>query len=602
MVALQKSLFVTDKDRIWRIDPSGKAEVFVQPGAFPTPPVNLSGMTVLTQFKGGGALYVSDSGGPDNKGGAVYRVATNNGSVTPVTDQKKAPDLQRPAGLASDGANHLLVIDSSNGQLHRIRLADGTTEKVAEGFGQGEGLVWDKFGRLFISDPQNGKVFAIPRPGENPAALRAGFQGPAGLSLDASGKSILVADTKAGSVIAVPIQIPGAEVDDTPLAVETAPAFPDLEWTGYNPVTKTGVLNQFRPILLTHAGDGSNRVFVATQLGAVHVFPNDQQAKTTKVFLDIQDKAKYSNSMNEEGFLGMAFHPKFKENGEFFVFYTPRNEKLINVVSRFRVSKDDPNKADPASEEIILRISKHSWNHDGGTIVFGPDGYLYIAIGDGGGLNDPPKNGQNLKVMNGKILRIDVDRKDPGKNYAIPADNPFVKRDDVLPEIWAYGLRNPWRIAFDRQTGKLWEGEVGQDLFEEINIIQKGGNYGWSIRESFHPFSAAGVGLRKDIVEPIWEYHHDLGKSITGGHVYRGKEVPELEGSYLYADYVSNKIWALRFDEAKGRVVANRSIRGPNQPWLSFGEDERGEAYIMTYSQTGKGIYKFVRSPAAAAP
>jgi glucose/arabinose dehydrogenase len=305
---------------------------------------------------------------------------------------------------------------------------------------------------------------------------------------------------------------------------------------------------------------------------------------------------RYQDKENEEGFLGLAFHPDYKKNGEFFVFYTPKDKKLVNVVSRFKVSKDDPDKADPASEEIIFSVKRPFWNHDGGTICFGPDSYLYIALGDGGAANDPFNNAQNLKTPLGDVLRIDVNKKDSGKNYAIPADNPFVGNQDARPEIWAYGLRNVWRMAFDRKTGQLWAGEVGQNLYEEINIIVKGGNYGWKLRESLHPFGANGVGPRPDLIEPIWEYHHDIGKSITGGHVYRGKNLPELDGLYLYGDYISNKIWALRYDDKEKRVVANRPIRDKGQAILSFGEDEAGEVYLLTYSATGRGIYRFVRT------
>jgi glucose/arabinose dehydrogenase len=201
----------------------------------------------------------------------------------------------------------------------------------------------------------------------------------------------------------------------------------------------------------------------------------------------------------------------------------------------------------------------------------------------------------------GKVLRIDVDHKDGDKNYAIPKDNPFVEVPDARQEIWAYGLRNIWRMAFDRKTGRLWAADVGQNLYEEIDFIVKGGNYGWNLREGLHPFGTRGVGPRPDLIEPIWEYNHDVGKSLTGGLVYRGELLPELKGHYLYADYVSSKIWALVYDDAKGRVVANRPIRDPNVPVMSFGEDEKGEAYFMTFSSTGKGIYRFVR-PATEKP
>jgi glucose/arabinose dehydrogenase len=422
------------------------------------------------------------------------------------------------------------------------------------------------------------------------------FEQAADLCIDAANKNVLIPDMKAGTLTAVPASIAGWEVDETPLSVGTEVAFPNLEWTGWKAEDDTGKVAVLRPILLTHAGDGSNRVFVPTQQGVVHVFPNDDSAKKTSIFLDITPRIRYLDKQNEEGLLGMAFHPKFKQKGEFFIFYTDVKSKMANVVSRFRVSKTNPNMADPASEEEIIRFEKPYWNHDGGTILFGPDGYLYITHGDGGNFNDPHENGQNLNTLLGKVLRLDVDHKDSGKNYAIPKDNPFVGKKDVKPEIWAYGLRNIWRMAFDRKTGELWAGDVGQNLYEEIIILKAGGNYGWNIRESLHPFGVKGVDVRPDLIEPIWEYHHDIGKSITGGLVYRGKKVPELEGAYIYADYISARIWALWYDAAKGRVVANREIRGPGIPIPSFGEDEQGEAYFLVHNATGKGIYRFVKS------
>jgi quinoprotein glucose dehydrogenase len=338
-----------------------------------------------------------------------------------------------------------------------------------------------------------------------------------------------------------------------------------------------------RPILLTHAGDGSNRVFIPSQLGKIYVLPNDPSVEDPEVFMDISDRVVFENKQNEKGLLGMAFHPNYKENGEFFVYYTPTDTKAhATAISRFRVSKDDPNKADPDSEERLLVVDQPFWNHEGGTVVFGPDGYLYIALGDGGLANDPYKNGQNLNTLLGKILRIDVDHKEDGKPYAIPKDNPFVGQEGKRGEIWAYGLRNPWRIAFDRATGTLWCGDVGQDLWEEIDLIEKGGNYGWNKREGFHKFGTAGSEASAEFIEPIWEYHHETGKSITGGHVYRGKKFPELVGCYLYADYVSGKVWALKYDEEAKQVVANYSIPGNIMPIMSFGEDEQGESYYTT--------------------
>jgi glucose/arabinose dehydrogenase len=312
-----------------------------------------------------------------------------------------------------------------------------------------------------------------------------------------------------------------------------------------------------------------------------------------KTFFDIRDKVQYDVKENEEGFLGMAFHPKFKENGEFFVYYTAtatRENPHLSVISRFKVSKDDPNRADPASEEVILTIKQPYWNHNGGTIVFGPDGYLYVGLGDGGAGNDPHMNGQNLQSLLGKILRIDVDHKDRGKNYAIPMDNPFAGDKMMRGEIWAYGIRNIWRMSFDRKTGACWAGDVGQNLWEEVDIIKKGGNYGWNLREGTHAFLPPDNKPRPDFIEPVIDYHHDVGKSVTGGDVYRGKDVPELDGAYLYADFVTGQIWALWYDVDNEELKANRSIIPRGQPVMTFGVDDPGEVYFAT--QSG-GIYKF---------
>jgi glucose/arabinose dehydrogenase len=390
-----------------------------------------------------------------------------------------------------------------------------------------------------------------------------------------------------------------ADVDQSPLSVKVVPAFPQLEWPDWLRGLDTGKPRDPRPLLIMGARDGTNRIFAGSEYGTVHVWPNDPKADKMETFLDIRDRVQYIDAQNEEGFLGMAFHPRYKENGEFFVYYSvkPTKEKPhVTQISRFHVSKD-PNRADPNSEEVLLTIEHGYWNHKGGTIVFGPDGYLYVGLGDGGAFNDPHENGQNLKTLLGKILRIDVDHKDPGKKYSIPKDNPFADRGaEARGEIWAFGIRNVWRIAFDRANGDLWAGDVGQDTWEEIDIIRRGGNYGWSLREGMHPLTPKDMPQRKgspprpDLIEPIWEYHHKIGKSITGGNVYRGKQVPELVGAYLYGDYVTGQIWALFYDRAKKQVAANRSIQPQGLPLLSFGEDDAGETYFLT--QQG-GIMKF---------
>ena len=360
-----------------------------------------------------------------------------------------------------------------------------------------------------------------------------------------------------------------------PLPLKVERAFPNLRLQ--------------RPIVITHPGDGTDRLFVVSQLGMVYVMPNDQNVQEPAMFLDISERVVFNPKENEEGLLGLAVHPKYKQNGEFFLYYTTTDAPHTSVVSRFRVSKDDPNRADAGFEEELIRIPQPFWNHNGGGLAFGPDGMLYIALGDGGKADDPMGNGQNLGTLLGSILRIDVDHKDEGKAYAIPKDNPFVGKAGARGEIWAYGIRNVWGISFDRATDALWVGEVGQNLWEEVNIIVKGGNYGWNIRESFHKFKPKGTTPEEDaephegMIDPIWEYHHDVGKSVTGGYVYRGPRLKQLQGKYLCADYVTNGIWALDYDYKQQQLAGVYSIpEQMNMPIICFGEDRDGEVYFTT--------------------
>jgi glucose/arabinose dehydrogenase len=384
------------------------------------------------------------------------------------------------------------------------------------------------------------------------------------------------------------------------LDIKAVEAFPNLTWDGWSGVDERGRIRAHRPLELTHANDNSGRIFVATQIGMVHCFKNEPNVKQSHLFLDLRDKTHDWASDNEEGLLGLAFHPEYKNNGQFFVYYSTNAEPRVAHVSRFQVSAADPNRADPDSEEVVMRIEQPFSNHNGGSIAFGNDGYLYIALGDGGGRNDPVAHGQDLKTWMGCVLRIDIDRKEGDRGYAIPADNPFASRSDDAPEIFAYGFRNIWRLAVDRPTGTIWVGDVGQDLWEEVNIVKSGGNYGWSIREGSYAFgngTKAGPGTP---VDPVWEYDHQIGKSITGGHVYRGKRLPELDGAYLYADYVSGKIWALKYDAESGRVVENLGIRSNGVPVFAFGQDADGEVYYMIAAPSGRTIFRFESNDAVA--
>ncbi len=382
---------------------------------------------------------------------------------------------------------------------------------------------------------------------------------------------------------------------DGELKLTVEPAFPTIDWEDWDGVDERGRLQQLRPIEITDAGDGSGRLFVATQDGMIHCFSEDPQVTQTNLFLDLRDKVWDFKKGNELGLLGLAFPADYETSGHFYVYYSSHENQLLSVVSRFSVSADDPNRADPNSEEIILEVDEPFANHNGGAIGFGPEDYLYIALGDGGLRNDPYSNGQNLETWLGSILRIDVKNKSGGKNYSIPSDNPFVNTLNAKPEIFAFGFRNPWRMAFDSKTGTCWLADVGQDLWEEINILQSGGNYGWSVREGSHPFGNEVGDSTVPTIEPIWEYDHRQGRSITGGMVYRGDRLPELQGAYLYADYALGKIWALFYDEKTGKVIKNMRVPSRKIPVLCFGQGESGEAYYSVGTANGQSIYRFVK-------
>ncbi|MHB9029111.1 MAG: PQQ-dependent sugar dehydrogenase, partial [Candidatus Latescibacterota bacterium] len=308
--------------------------------------------------------------------------------------------------------------------------------------------------------------------------------------------------------------------------------------------------------------------------------------------LDITDRV--DSHGNEMGLLGLAFHPDFESNGYFFVDYTAANP-MRTVISRFTVSRSNPDSADPRSEFFILEIPQPFENHNGGQIVFGPDRYLYIALGDGGSGGDPNGNGQNRASLLGKILRIDVNHPGATARYGIPADNPFAgNTNGYRPEIYAFGLRNPWRFSFDTVTGQLWAADVGQNKWEEVNLIEKGGNYGWNTMEGKHCFTSSTcdtTGLRL----PVIEYDRSLGSSITGGFVYRGKKAPEFFGAYIYADYVSGRIWKLMYSRESGPI--NELLLDTSLFISSFGVDADQELYLCAFD--GK-IYRFSSAAAGA--
>jgi glucose/arabinose dehydrogenase len=335
------------------------------------------------------------------------------------------------------------------------------------------------------------------------------------------------------------------------------------------------------PLYVTSAADGSGRLFMVEQDGLIRIVRDLQILEPP--FLNV--KTLVSRDGSERGLLGMAFHPRYGETGTFFINYTDVNGDT--AVVRYRVSPDNPDRADPNSAEMILQVDQPYPNHNAGQLAFGPDGYLYIGLGDGGAAGDPHGNGQNGMTLLGKMLRLDVDSDRP---YAIPPTNPFVGRPDFAPEIWAYGLRNPWRYSFDRQTGDLYIADVGQNNWEEINYqaaTSRGGeNYGWNLYEATHPFqNGQAIGA----VPPIAEYSHADGCSVTGGYVYRGAALPDLQGTYLFGDFCSGTIWATR--RAPDGTWQTRILMNSGIPISSFGEDESGELYVVNY---GGGLFRMV--------
>lgn len=349
--------------------------------------------------------------------------------------------------------------------------------------------------------------------------------------------------------------------------------FPDPAAYTWSPVASGFT----QPVDIQNAGDGSARLFVVEKPGRIRILSN--WLTLPDPFLDIRDRVGAFGL--EQGLLGLAFHPDFGQNGYFYVNYTDLSGNT--VISRFQVSPDDPNRADPGSELVLLHVNQPYANHNGGGLAFGPDGYLYIGLGDGGAAGDPAGNARNPETLLGKMLRLDVDSGNP---YAIPASNPFAGGGG-LPEIWAIGLRNPWRFSFDPLTGELYIADVGQNEWEEVNVVQTAPqgllDFGWDAFEGLHPYEEPLP--EGPTIQPVAEYSHAEGCSITGGYVYRGVDLPELQGVYFFGDYCNGGVFGLIHTGAE--TWEWRRLFETGAPVSTFGVDEAGEVYLADF---GSGL------------
>jgi glucose/arabinose dehydrogenase len=331
------------------------------------------------------------------------------------------------------------------------------------------------------------------------------------------------------------------------------------------------------PLGMEQPDDGSGRLFVVEQQGVIRIIQNGSLLATP--FLDITSKVYFAG---ESGLVGITFHPGYAQNGRFYVNYVQMvNSQRQSIIAEYKVSSTDPNQADPASERILLTVDQPPFeNHKAGQLAFGPDGFLYFGLGDGGSEGDPFGNGQNTQVLLGKLMRIDVNSTSGSLPYAIPADNPFV-RAGGRPEIWAYGLRNPWRFSFDASSGRLFLADVGQDAWEEVDLIQKGGNYGWNTMEASHCFNPPSGCNTAGLILPITEYSHSEGNAVIGGFVYHGSSIPALQNVYLFGDFGTGKIWGLQ--ETSG-TWTRTLLSSTGKNISAFGRDQNGELYAVDYA------------------
>lgn len=356
------------------------------------------------------------------------------------------------------------------------------------------------------------------------------------------------------------------------------------------------------PVAALYPPDGSNRLFLAEQGGRILILPEDRKnADSYEVFLDISGRDLIAHTF-EEGLLGLAFHPCFKKNRKFYIYYTHQHPKRT-ILSEFTTFEKNPNRANLSSERKLLEIPQPYWNHNSGNLVFGQDGMLYVAVGDGGKRDDIRRLAQNPFMFNGKVLRIDVDSRSEGIQYGIPDDNPFVGQEGVRAEIWATGLRNPWGIDYDLKTGLFWLADVGQNAVEEVNLVEKGGNYGWSFREGDKRFPGRTDPAPDSakFVEPVAVYGRPDGTSITGGVVYYGSKFPDLKGQFLYGDWGTGHVWAVAYNQDKkkshgGKMIFRNNEKGNPKQFIfkpaAFTRDPDGEILVLSWNG---GIFEMTK-------
>jgi len=330
------------------------------------------------------------------------------------------------------------------------------------------------------------------------------------------------------------------------------------------------------PLDLQTPEDSSGRLFVVEQAGKIRLIKNGSLEPTP--FLDITSKVTFEDEM---GLLGVAFHPNYSSNRRFYINYVRGGASAPQtVIAEYQEQAGNPDVADPASERILLTVNQPFTNHKGGQLGFGADGFLYFGLGDGGGAGDPNGNGQSLTTLLGKMLRIDVDHTSTGRQYAIPIDNPFAGGGG-LPEIWAYGFRNPWRFSFDVSTNRLIVGDVGQEHFEEVDIVERGGNFGWNTMEGLHCYNPASGCNMAGLELPIIEYDHSEGAAVIGGYIYRGSAIPDLVGSYVMADFESGKLWMA---SESGGTWTRTLLLSTGRNISSLGQDAAGEIHVVDYN------------------